>query len=154
MEVPTPEVQPMCLEDPSQLSSLTPIPGTSSASQDLFKRKRWTELQMQMAIEAVRTGRMSIKLAGQVFGIPTMTVWSRTRKLGIASSYSPRGGGKLIDANGHDEEHDDVGGYLGSSHALLSGSSMAECEEISAAIASLRMRFAKTMQPINLHVNP
>jgi len=81
MEVPTPEVQPMCLEDPSQLSSLTPIPGTSSASQDRVLRQ-WSYDGMAKALRDVQGG-MFIRPAAIKNNIPVMTLWRYAKKLGI-----------------------------------------------------------------------
>ncbi|XP_037085633.1 protein bric-a-brac 2-like [Pollicipes pollicipes] len=48
-------------------------------------RKLWSEENMELALDALRTARMSLSKASSVYGIPSTTLWQRAHKAGIGT---------------------------------------------------------------------
>lgn len=55
----------------------------TSRSTGIAHQSNWTEANLSQALEAIRTGRMSVNKASSTFGIPSTTLWSRAKRYGI-----------------------------------------------------------------------
>ncbi|CAH1372373.1 unnamed protein product [Tenebrio molitor] len=76
----------MCIEISATLRA-SPIKSSKGPPDTFFLRKsrKWTPEELLRAIDLVQSG-VPIKSAAEKFRIPVMTLWRKTRALGIVSS--------------------------------------------------------------------